>query len=233
MSLLTTRLGIKKPQDPDPFLVSDFQTNYDLIDSYPGVFVCTSGTKPAWGSSQAGQMIFCTDNKTVLAWTGSAWVSPLALPAAWNLFSGLNVTQTAGSPTASTTGVYTLGTVFSSRACSAIFIATLDVEAQLEYVEHNGVINMTFAGSTGSSLAGGQWGHDATYAAGGESNQGVSSANNNTVVAVGSLGLPNNSTTTVSMSVTTTAQNIATGTTASMTLRTASVAIIAANTTST
>lgn len=129
MSLLTTRLGIKKPQDPDPFLTTDFQTNYDLIDSYPGVFVCTSGTKPSWGSAQAGQLIFCTDTKAVLAWTGTAWADPLTLPAAWQVSTSLNVYQTSSNISTPASGTYTIGTVQSSRACNAVFASVLQMGA--------------------------------------------------------------------------------------------------------
>lgn len=125
MSLLTTRLGLKKPQDSDTFLVSDFDDNYDLIDSYPGVFICTSGTKPSWGASQTGQMIFCTDIRTVYEWTGSAFREPLVSPAGWVISKTLNADISPPTLAASITS-YTLGTFTSSRACAALITAELE-----------------------------------------------------------------------------------------------------------
>ena len=116
MSTLTTRLGIKKPQDADPFLTADFDTNYDLIDSYPGVWVCTSTTLPAWGAAQAGQLVVCTDTRTPLEWTGAAWRDPLVVPALWSLSTTLSTSLSPGTSGAA----FSLGTVSSTRACAAL-----------------------------------------------------------------------------------------------------------------
>lgn len=160
MSLLTPRLGIKKPQDPDPFLTSDFQTNYDLLDSYPGVFVCTSGTKPVWTTAQAGQLIYCTDTKTVLAWTGTAWIDPLTQPAAWAVSAGINTSLTppVSGPAIAT---YTLGTITSSRACNVAIHSILDVQTAQpgQVVDASYVIQVN--GTSVSPWLGGGYGYTA------------------------------------------------------------------------
>lgn len=73
MSTLSPRLGLKRPDDTDPFLTQDFVDNLNKLDAAPGVHICTSGTRPAWGVSQAGRTIFLTDYKQFQYWDGSAW----------------------------------------------------------------------------------------------------------------------------------------------------------------
>lgn len=73
MSTLSPRLGLKRPDDTDPFLTSDFVNNYNIMDASPGTFICTSSTRPAWGSGQAGRTIFLTDWKCFQWWDGSSW----------------------------------------------------------------------------------------------------------------------------------------------------------------
>jgi len=85
MSTLSPRLSLKRPDDTDPFITQDFVDNYNKLDAAPGVHICTSGTRPAWGSSQAGRTIFLTDHKCFQYWDGSAWQSERA---ATGLFAG-------------------------------------------------------------------------------------------------------------------------------------------------
>lgn len=123
MSGTTTRLGLKTPADPDPFLTSDFTDNYQLLDSYPGVFVCTSGTLPAWGAPQAGQLVFCTDTRTVLEWNGSGWQEPLAAPAGWNLATAIGT-----SISSSSSATFSVGTFTSTRAGHALAVVQVDFQ---------------------------------------------------------------------------------------------------------
>jgi hypothetical protein len=156
MSTLTTRLGLKKPQDSDPFLTSDFDTTYDLIDSYPGVWVCTQSTRPVWGSAQAGQLIFCTDTRTPYEWTGSAWKDPLVVPAAWELASNINTfVMPPGSGFPGTTS-YTVGTMASTRAATVTCFVVLNFQPPPGYV----VMDLTLGVTVGSQVLivqGGRW----------------------------------------------------------------------------
>jgi len=154
MSLLTTRLGIKKPQDPDPFLASDFQQNYDLIDSYPGVFVCTQGTRPVWGSAQAGQLIFCTDTRILYEWTGSSFREPLVSPGAWVLNTTLNTTLTPPGGLGYAIATYTVGTFTSSRACAGLLIGELDFVPPAVYYDLNVNIVLQINGHDLSTFGG-------------------------------------------------------------------------------
>lgn len=155
MSLLSARLGLKKPQDTDPFLTSDFDSNLDIIDSYPGRWVCTSSTKPLWGSAQAGQEIYCTDTRTALSWTGSAWRDALVTPAAWQLALPLGVVVTPPTSGEATFN-YTLGTISSTRACNIMMWATLDFNPPLIWGQES--IYFQLGASTGSiATIGGKW----------------------------------------------------------------------------
>lgn len=59
----------------DRFRIQDYTDNWNLLDSFPGVFVCTSGTRPGdWGAPQTGLIIFETDTTLLWYWTGSAFV---------------------------------------------------------------------------------------------------------------------------------------------------------------
>jgi hypothetical protein len=73
MSTLTTRLGLLKPAGSDPFLRTDFNTTWDTLDNHPGVFVCTSGSRPSWGVDQDGLLIFETDTSRLMQWDGDSW----------------------------------------------------------------------------------------------------------------------------------------------------------------
>lgn len=67
MSQLTPHLGLKKPDGTDPFLRQDFDDNYDLLDTVPGMFICTSTTHPTtWGDNQVGRAIIEVDTGNIL-----------------------------------------------------------------------------------------------------------------------------------------------------------------------
>jgi hypothetical protein len=69
----STVLGLKLNQLSDPFELSDFVANWDILDASPGTFICTSVSRPSWGTDQAGRLIFMTDLKQLSYWTGTAW----------------------------------------------------------------------------------------------------------------------------------------------------------------
>jgi hypothetical protein len=73
VATFSTVLGLKLNQDSDPFLLSDFIANWDILDASPGTFICTSTSLPNWGSGQKGRLVFQTDTKQLAYWTGSAW----------------------------------------------------------------------------------------------------------------------------------------------------------------
>ena len=72
MATYTDKLSLKKPAGTDPFLLTDFNSNWDELDKSPGVWVCTSSSRPAgWGVDEAGRMILETNTKKMFIWPGS------------------------------------------------------------------------------------------------------------------------------------------------------------------
>lgn len=58
----------------DPFNTGDIAANWGKIDASPGPFICTSATRPAWGSQNKGQQIIETDSGLTWYWNGTAFV---------------------------------------------------------------------------------------------------------------------------------------------------------------
>ncbi|MDQ1041391.1 hypothetical protein QFZ75_007893 [Streptomyces sp. V3I8] len=83
MSGTTPRLGLKTFDQSDPFLRGDFNDNSSRMDAYPGAFICTSASRPAWGPAQSGMRIYETDTRREMVWTGTAWREPLPAPPLW------------------------------------------------------------------------------------------------------------------------------------------------------
>lgn len=73
MTTLTERLGLKRHTLADRFRIQDYTDNWNLLDGAPGIFICTTATRPTWGTSQAGRSIYETDTKLFWQWSGSAW----------------------------------------------------------------------------------------------------------------------------------------------------------------
>lgn len=73
MATYSTVLGLKLNDPSDAFQLSDFIQNWNLLDASPGIFICTSTSRPSWGANQAGRMIFMTDLKQTSYWSGTAW----------------------------------------------------------------------------------------------------------------------------------------------------------------
>lgn len=71
-------LALLKPSTSDPFVTQDLANNWAKIDAAPGSTICTSSTRPTWGSAQNGMKIFETDTGLEWWWNGTVWkrVSP-------------------------------------------------------------------------------------------------------------------------------------------------------------
>lgn len=78
MSSLTDRLGLIVNTTADNFIVQDFTDNSQKLDDYPGIFICTSGTRPTWGANQNGMAIYETDTDLIWHWSGAAWERKVA-----------------------------------------------------------------------------------------------------------------------------------------------------------
>jgi hypothetical protein len=116
----STVLGLKLNDESDPFQLSDFIQNWQTLDASPGIYICTSTSRPSWGTSQAGRLIFMTDLKQVSYWSGTTWND---LRDAAPMFAGgfyLNVSCNPGS-----TGTFNLLTLTTPRPSSlAIWAGT-------------------------------------------------------------------------------------------------------------
>ena len=66
-------LGLAVPTRDDQFSTADLAANWGKIDEAPGTLVCTSSTRPTWGSSQAGRRIYETDSDLEWIWDGTAF----------------------------------------------------------------------------------------------------------------------------------------------------------------
>jgi hypothetical protein len=119
MATFSTFLNLKLPQSSDPFLLSDFVNNWTILDGSPGVYVCTNGSRPSWGASQAGRLIFMTDYKCLSYWTGTGWADARDAAPAFAAGAFLN-TNIASSASVS----FTLATVNTPRACSLVVMIT-------------------------------------------------------------------------------------------------------------
>lgn len=104
MSSISPRMGFKVWDGTDPFLRQDFNDNFAKIEAAPGDFICTSTTLPAWGAGQANRRAFLTDQRRILAWSGSAW-QDLQTPG-WAGTWAVNANQGLAP---NVTGTYTFG----------------------------------------------------------------------------------------------------------------------------
>lgn len=72
MPTQTTRLGLKKFSGSDFYHIADWDDNSDLLDLYPGIYLCDTTTRPTtWGPDQNGLWIYEVDSKLVWKWNGS------------------------------------------------------------------------------------------------------------------------------------------------------------------
>ena len=91
--------------------------NWTLLDASPGIFICTSSSRPSYTSAQNGRLIYMKDQKCLSYWNGSSWQdlrdsSPVF--AGGNFFS--NVLRGGASPT------YTICGITVPRPCSMALI---------------------------------------------------------------------------------------------------------------
>lgn len=97
MPSLTDRLSLIRHTLADVFRVQDYADNWARLDAFPGIFVCTSESRPVdWGERQAGMAIFETDTKLLFHWSGSAWERyvPRGLIGREAITTEVNTTQT-------------------------------------------------------------------------------------------------------------------------------------------
>lgn len=73
MATQTDRLGLNAWADSDTFQIGEHTANVERLDQFPGIFICTSTTRPGWGAPQTGMWIWETDTRLVWEWTGSAF----------------------------------------------------------------------------------------------------------------------------------------------------------------
>lgn len=73
MATFTTILGLKVNDESDSFSLADFTGNWRLLDQSPGIFICSSTSRPNWGPDQAGRFIFMNDLKARSFWDGASW----------------------------------------------------------------------------------------------------------------------------------------------------------------
>lgn len=73
MTTPSPRMDLVVPSQADPFVTDDLAANWNKIDRAPGVYPCTSSTRPAWNAAKAGRTIFETDTGLEWWWTGGGW----------------------------------------------------------------------------------------------------------------------------------------------------------------
>ncbi len=121
MSTTSPILGLTLPASDgsDQFSLALFLTDFGIIDASPGVFICTSGTRPTWDSGQAGRLIYEKDYGRLLEWNGSSFVDPtynniVADSVVTNGFevNGVHVFTFAGNPNSGVESIVTGDLVF-------------------------------------------------------------------------------------------------------------------------
>lgn len=119
MATFSTYLGLKLNGASDPFLLSDFIANWTILDGAPGVFICTSSSRPAWTAAQGGRLIFMTDYECLSFWNGTAWLDCRdAVPMfASGTYLNANVAH-------NTTASYTVVNLTCPRTCSLAIAIT-------------------------------------------------------------------------------------------------------------
>lgn len=96
----TPRIGYPAPLTTDDYDTSEESDRWFLADDYPGVFICTSGTRPStWDSIHEGMLIFETDSDLLWRWNGSAFVRAHAVGHLSTNQRTADLTVTSGSYT--------------------------------------------------------------------------------------------------------------------------------------
>jgi hypothetical protein len=118
VATFSTILGLKLNDPTDPFQLSDFTANWELLDASPGIYICSSTTRPNWGPNQAGRFIFMNDLKCTSYWDGTGWNDELQ--AAPLFANGHYLNQSCGQ--GSTTNINTLTFTTSRPSAIAVFM---------------------------------------------------------------------------------------------------------------
>ena len=72
---LSARLGLKRPLALHGYSRTEYYDNLSILDNYPGVFPCSSDTRPTtWGTAQTGQFILESDTTLLWRWDGAAFL---------------------------------------------------------------------------------------------------------------------------------------------------------------
>jgi hypothetical protein len=100
-------------------LLADFVGNWTLLDGSPGIYICTSSTRPTWTSAQAGRLIFMTDYECLSFWNGTAWLD--CRDAAPVFAAGTYVNSAIAH---NTSAVYTVVSLTLPRSCSLVIALT-------------------------------------------------------------------------------------------------------------
>jgi hypothetical protein len=126
---LTPRLELKRPLGDDPFLRQDFVDNFDILEAFPGHFVCTSTTRPSWDAAKTGMKIVETDTLRTLVFDGTTFVptQDYGRAATVDTFPS----QMLGKGVAAT---FTLGSVTLTRPASlgVLMVARVRQEANIK-----------------------------------------------------------------------------------------------------
>lgn len=155
MSTRTTKLNLVNNTGSDPFSLDDFSTNWNILDSEPGVYVCTSTTRPTWGPNQAGRTIVETDTFRLLVWNGGNWQEPLTAPGVWMFESAPQLALAANVSTS-----WTLGSISVKRPCQIVTITSVvasKLAAQSVSLASSGRIDGTGSNISGAGTGGIQW----------------------------------------------------------------------------
>lgn len=97
MAAFTKRLLLKYFTTADKYDIADYTANMQAIDAAPGTFICTSITRPEWGSDQAGMAIYETDSKRRWIWDGTQFeiLDPRGLVTRVERLSDISTTSTS------------------------------------------------------------------------------------------------------------------------------------------
>lgn len=150
MATFSQFLGLKLNAASDPFQLSDFITNWGILDASPGVFVCTSVSRPNWGSNQSGRLIFMTDIKQLSYFDGAAWND---LRDSAPVFSAGIAPNTAMSPGSSPS--FSICSFTTPRPCALTVLLTFNIAVNTSDSNGGGPQGMSFAPTIdGSQISG-------------------------------------------------------------------------------
>jgi hypothetical protein len=129
----STKLGINIFSTADQFSTAQYNANWQALDNQPGIFVCTSTTRPTWGANQNGMRIVETDTSLTWLWNGTTWIRT------WPWGTLQRVTRTTNVGTTSTwtpPGTGTLATALTTTVHPPNGNRTLMVVVELPEVSN-------------------------------------------------------------------------------------------------